>query len=830
MSRPLADLLGPKPENPRLLSALAHARAGIPVLPLHHAVGAGCSCGDEDCRSPGKHPRSKNGLDDATSDADTIRAWWEKWPKANLGGRLDGLVAVDVDIGERRRGGKLVQAHGDKTLARLERAHGELDRALVQKTGSGGEHILFRLPVGVRLPKTLGPDVDLKWGKKGYILLEPSNHVSGGRYEWDVALKRLARTIVDLPEAPAWFCDTEDAESKNTGGELATIVHNSRQFETFADLADAVRAVKNDERFESRDAWRDVIAAIHFESEGSEEGRELAHEWSAKWKHGDDADYTDKTWVSLRDDPGKRLNTGRIIIKYARENGWRPKAVPGVITIRPEDLNENLAAVDEAVATQSEELNVYRRGGAVVHIQSEKSPAIFEGKETETWSRALTLTTPAQMQQIAMRASSFQVYDGRSKKTKATQCPPQLAAHYLQMVARSKVPVLRALTNHPTTRPDGSTLQTAGFDSATGLLYEPDAAFPHVPDAPTKEEARAALKLLKRVVRGFEFASDLDRTVWLCAVLTAIVRDSLPIAPFFAFDAPLPGSGKTILASGVSVIALGYTAAPTSQTDPDEERKTVASLLFRNAPFLFFDNCERPIQPSTLCEIATSPEWEARLLGTNRAPTLPTNITVMFTGNNLEIVGDIIERTLMCRLQPTTGRPSERAYGWSFEGECKERRPELVAAALTVIRGYIASGAGDMGLKPSRLPAWERLTRFPLAWLGEGDVVDTIEQLRQIAAAEDSDSQFLAKLVEAWWTDHRDSGVRLAEIEDDSNAGQVFSLLSDRFEGEHFDGINVRAASKFLAKHKGQIVGGKYFAQKIDRKGVSMWRLKLAND
>ena len=311
--------------------------------------------------------------------------------------------------------------------------------------------------------------------------------------------------------------------------------------------------------------------------------------------------------------------------------------------------------------------------------------------------------------------------------------------------------------------------------------------------------------------------------------LTALVRDSLPRAPFFAFDAPLPGSGKTILASGVSMIARGFTAAPTSQTDPDEERKTVASLLMRNAPFLFFDNCEHPVQSSTLCEIATSPEWEARLLGTNLAPKLPTNIVVMFTGNNLEIVGDIIERTLMCRLQPTTGRPSERAYGWSFEGECKERRAELVAAGLTIIRAFVASGA-SLDLKPSRFPEWERFARLPLAWLGEGDVIDTIEHLRQVAAAEDTDAQFLSKLVDAWWEDYGDGRVRLGDIEEDSNAGHLFKLLADRFEGETFDAINVRAAGKFLSKHKGQIVDGKFFTQKFDRNGNSSWSLKRTDE
>lgn len=608
--------------------------------------------------------------------------------------------------------------------------------------------------------------------------------------------------------------------------DLATLGHNQRQFESFEALAEAVRAVKNDKRFDAYENWFAFVAAIHFESEGSEEGRELAHEWSEGWTGGAySAAETDAKWDSIHDAPGRQNATGRTIIKFAREDGWRPKPKVGHIQISDASLNENLADMDAAIAGHAEGLGVYRRAGRGVHIAREREPAIFEGEKTEAWSERIVQTSPAQMQQIAMKACAFEVFDGRRKKLKRTKCPADLAAHYLQMVAPSAVPVLRALTNHPTIRPDGSVLQAPGFDAATGLLYRPDAAFPRVPDAPSMDDAKAALKRLKRVVRGFEFGSDLDRTVWLSAVLTALVRDSLPRAPIFAFDAPVPGSGKTILASGVSMIARGFTAAPTSQVDPEEERKVMASLLLRNAPFALFDNCEQPIQSATLCEIVTAPEWEARLLGTNNAPKLPTNIMVMFTGNNLEIVGDIIERTLMCRLQPTTARPSERPYGWSFEGECRENRGELVAAALTIIRGYLASGAGDMGLKASRFPEWERFARLPLAWLGEGDVIDTIEQQRQVAAAEDTDSQFLAKLMGAWWKEFGGERVCLGEIEDDSDAGLLLKLLSERFAGGNFDGLNVRAAGKFLAKHKGIIVGGKFFSHGIDRKRKPFWRL-----
>jgi hypothetical protein len=86
--------------NPLLEAALDYAGMGWRVFPLHSPTADECSCGKPDCRRVGKHPRTSNGLKDASTDPAIIRRWWERWPAANVGiatGPESGVFVLDVD-------------------------------------------------------------------------------------------------------------------------------------------------------------------------------------------------------------------------------------------------------------------------------------------------------------------------------------------------------------------------------------------------------------------------------------------------------------------------------------------------------------------------------------------------------------------------------------------------------------------------------------------------------------------------------------------------------------------------------------------------------------
>jgi putative DNA primase/helicase len=154
----------------RLLdAALKYVAYGWAVLPL----------------KPGaKTPLTEHGFKDASKDRAQIRAWWTECPNANVGvatGAISGITVLDVDIKPRK------SVYGDRTLAALIAAHGDLPLTATQQTWSGGRHHVFAYVPGVKNSVSrLGDGLDVR-SDGGYICVAPSmvNEESrSGAYRW----------------------------------------------------------------------------------------------------------------------------------------------------------------------------------------------------------------------------------------------------------------------------------------------------------------------------------------------------------------------------------------------------------------------------------------------------------------------------------------------------------------------------------------------------------------------------------------------------------------------------------------------------------------------
>jgi len=141
-------------------AALLYAERGWAVFPL----------------APGTSVPMKgsNGFYDATTDHDTIRAWWNATPNANIGirtGEASGIWALDFDGEE-----------GQESLLRLySYTDGEVDPERVVHTPKGGTHWYFKTVPGKRISNSVRkfmPGVDVR-GEGGYVAAPPSKRPEG---------------------------------------------------------------------------------------------------------------------------------------------------------------------------------------------------------------------------------------------------------------------------------------------------------------------------------------------------------------------------------------------------------------------------------------------------------------------------------------------------------------------------------------------------------------------------------------------------------------------------------------------------------------------------
>jgi Bifunctional DNA primase/polymerase, N-terminal len=174
-----------------LEAALAYARAGLPIFPLHPRSKIPFGKPKPEEGKPGHvcaAPLHQHGHLDATTDPAVIEAWWVAHPAANIAMATGhGIDVLDIDGDE-----------GEATLAALVARRWPLPETCEVRTGrvGGGRQLDF---LGAGWPNTaskLGPKLDTK-GLGGFVLRPPSVHPSDAVYTWT----NLSRPA----PAPAWL-------------------------------------------------------------------------------------------------------------------------------------------------------------------------------------------------------------------------------------------------------------------------------------------------------------------------------------------------------------------------------------------------------------------------------------------------------------------------------------------------------------------------------------------------------------------------------------------------------------------------------------------------
>ncbi len=481
---------------------------------------------------------------------------------------------------------------------------------------------------------------------------------------------------------------------------------------------------------------------------------------------------------------------------------------------------------------------VYQRGGLLV--RPGYCPVTVDKGKVAKGLRLIPVTTP-NLVELMTAAARWEKFDARVEDWVSTDCPGRVAEVYAARAGSWRLPVLTGIIESPTLRPDGSILDKPGYDRRTGLLLLPTCKVPPIPALPSREDALVALGKLEKLIDTFPFVPSgvpdhsPDRSVALSAILTTIVRRSLATAPLHGFTAPVAGSGKSLLVDIASQIATGRQAAVMSQGKTEEEfEKRLGGMLIGGDLLVSVDNCETPLGGELLCQTLTQPTLKVRPLGQSAMVEVPTNTGLFATGNNLTLIGDMTRRSVVCRLDPQCERPELRKFGSHPLAMIEAARGEYVAAALTVLRAYWVAG------RPNRLPPlgsfteWSDTVRSALAWLGEADPCETMEDVRGSDPTLDNLSAVLA----TWRAVIGMERVTVAEVIRRATRTRADTIARPEYEHPEFreallvvagDGgaINSRKLGKWLAKHKGRIVDRTQLNQEGKYEGNLTWRIAV---
>jgi putative DNA primase/helicase len=403
--------------------------------------------------------------------------------------------------------------------------------------------------------------------------------------------------------------------------------------------------------------------------------------------------------------------------------------------------------------------------------------------------------------------------------------PPWVAARLLER-GEWILPQLESISDAPVLRPDGTIHATPGYDPTTRVIFDPcGVTFPAVPREPTQGDAADALAELLEPFSEFPVIAQCDRIAIAALILSIIGRPAIDgSVPMFSSQAPTPGSGKGLLVDAVSMIVTGRRAALMAPTDDDDEtRKRLLALALESPAMVVIDNVEGSLGSASLAMALTAGQVSDRQLGSTKMLSASLRPVWCCTGNNVQLKGDLGRRVVPIDLDPRCEHPEDRVFArQDLLGYVQGRRPDLVTAALTILRAFFAAGCPDHG-RPAKgsFEAWDRLVRGALLWCSG---VDALEGVQRIRERSDDDLERIRALLLSW----------------SDTCGPMPITLADAIRrAEHSDRLRdamgsycrtgrpeAKTLGYVLRRIQGRVVGGLVMQRSAaNRDGIALWHV-----
>jgi hypothetical protein len=728
--------------------ALAHAERGRRVFP----------CCPKTKRPAIPKDKGGHGFKDATTDPALIRQWWAQYPESVVGmptGAYTGVFVVDIDV----KSGKV----GEQTLDQLLTVFGPLPDTIEALTATNGRHLYFRHPRDGRLIPNKGsrlgtgvetwgqqgypevpferapngqlitPDLDIR-GDGGYVILPGSKMLDGREYGWEGSSD--PDEGAELADAPAWLlalvCKDPSAPVAEGGrNEFLYRLGCSLRAKGLGEAAIiAALCAENTARCQPPLPEPEVIASA---KSAASKPPGLSPEYAQR-----KADRQSRARQG-RAGPSSPGDSARPDLRVVGGTEHRP-----VIQLEAGLLPENTD--DAARYLLQSDAGLYQHGNRLVRVG--RWEGVSPGIKRPTGAGVLIDISPEWLVDAMTRRIRFEKFDKRANDWLKTDAPTRVAKTLLARNGEWPFDHLLGFCDSPTLTPEGRIVHQPGFDRDSGLYLSNPPAIATVAPSGAADATRAAHGLYA-LFDTFPFALEADRSALLAIVLTALLRRVLPSAPLGCISASTPGTGKSLLADCVSVLATGRTAPVAAiGKDSEELEKRIDSLLLKGDALSVFDNVDRAVKSDVLCQVTTQAHKSIRVLAQSRIVEAPTNVTLLMTGNNLTLIGDLTRRAVLCNLDAGCERPELREFSRDGIAHVLAHRAEGIHHALSITKAYLDAGCPPVDCPPfGSFELWDRMVRRPLLWAGWEDPLTPAGSMRE----QDHEFGGMSDLLAAWY-------------------------------------------------------------------------------
>jgi putative DNA primase/helicase len=420
------------------------------------------------------------------------------------------------------------------------------------------------------------------------------------------------------------------------------------------------------------------------------------------------------------------------------------------------DLPHISALAWEALKSKNDPPRFFRMGDQIVRLKEAGLDGLMVTERVDL----------DEMKYEVTRAAKWYRWDGHKRTPTsprkeiiadmlATPCPP--------------LPYLERVVWLPVFAPDGSLVVTPGYHSGARIYYAPPTGFeiPKVSKAPTRGETTQAIRLIEEALCNFPFVGAADKAHAIELTLLPFVRAVIPgPTPLHTIEKPTPGTGGTLLARVCGLIGTGREPDELTEGENDAEwRKRITTLLLGSPAMVLLDNVEGTLRSAALSSVLTVwPNWRDRLLGTNKAPSLPNRAAWVATANSPKSSTQIARRCVRIRIDSQSERPEDRT-GFRHPDLIqwvKDHRAHLAWACLTIIQAWVARGR----------PLWQGVAIGSYeAWRGVmGGILDVagvkgfLANYNQSRRQGDGEQEAWSLFVRKWWKKHRSKRVSASPL------------------------------------------------------------------